>query len=92
MGIQCTSCVQCNSNVSSLALCLGILYARCTLYAIDFGVSHGGHNDITSHLKSKRHKDMSKPVPSTTPIISLFQIYRSDQAIDAEVRWATFVT
>ena len=34
---------------------------------------------------------MSKTVASTTPIASLFRPQRSDQAIEAEVRWATFV-
>ena len=34
---------------------------------------------------------MSKAVASTTPIASLFRPQRSDQAIEAEVRWATFV-
>ena len=70
---------------------LGNLYARCTLCAIDFGISHGGCNDVTSHLKSKRHIDMSKIVPSTTPITSLFRKGDHHQAIEAEVRWATFV-
>ena len=59
--------------------------------AIDFGVTHGGLHDVTSHLRSKRHKDMSKAVASTTPIASLFRPQRSDQAIEAEVRCATFV-
>ena len=70
---------------------LGDLYARCTLCAIDFGVSHGGRNDVTSHLKSKRHIDVSKTVRSTTPITSIFRQSSSDQTIEAEVRWATFV-
>ena len=34
---------------------------------------------------------MSKAVQSTTPITSLFQSQTSDQGIEAEVRWATFV-
>ena len=34
---------------------------------------------------------MSTAVASTTPIASLFSPQRSDQAIQAEVRWATFV-
>ena len=67
------------------------MYARCTLCAIDFSVSHGGRNDVTSHLKSKRHNDMSMAMASSTPITSLFQSQTSDQAIEAEVRWATFV-
>ena len=41
--------------------------------------------------KSKRHIDMSKIVPLTTPVISLFRQSSSDQEIEAEVRWATFV-
>ena len=70
---------------------LGSLYARCTLCATDFSVIHGGRNDVTSHLKSKRHINMSKIVQSTTPITSLFCQSSSDEAIEAEVRWATFV-
>ena len=70
---------------------LGDLYARCTLCTTDFGVSHGGLNDVTSHLTSKRHIDALKIVHSTTPITSIFRQSSSDQAIEAEVRWATFV-
>ena len=36
------------SVLSSLALCLGNLYAWCTLCAIVFGVSYGGRNDVFS--------------------------------------------
>ena len=43
---------------------------------------------MSSHLKSKRHKEA---LPSNTPINSLFQPQRSNQAIEAKVRWATFV-
>ena len=63
----------------------------CTRCAIDFGVIHGGLHDVTSHLRSKWHKGMSKAVASTTPIASLFRPQRSDQAIEVEVRWDTFV-
>ena len=38
--------------VSCLMFTLGKLYARCTPCAIDFGVTHGGHNDVTAHSDS----------------------------------------
>ena len=72
---------------------IGNLYAWCTICAIDFGVSHGGRNDVTSHLKSKRHIDMSKITHLNTSITSLFAQRSTDQdlTLEAEVRWATFI-
>jgi hypothetical protein len=36
----------------------GPYFARCTLCPSDFGIGHGGKNDIDKHLKSKTHAQM----------------------------------
>ena len=65
-----------------------VTYARC---AIDFTIHHGGCNDVTSHVKSKRHAEMNKAVSSMRSLTSHYRPQVSDQVIEAEVRWATFV-
>ena len=69
----------------------GNTYARCTLCCIDFGVSHGGRNDVTHHVRSKRHVEMASASTSTSSIVSHFRPQVNDMVIEAEVRWATFV-
>ena len=69
----------------------GDTYAHCTLCGIDFTICHGGRNDVTAHVKTKRHTEMAKVVSSTRSIRSHYKPQRSDKVIEAEVRWATFV-
>ena len=39
---------------------IGNYYARCTICGIDFGISHGGKNDVSRHVRVKRHVEMAK--------------------------------
>ena len=38
----------------------GTTYLRCTICTTDFNISHGGRNDMTTHVRGKHHKDMAK--------------------------------
>ena len=71
---------------------VGNQHAHCSLCGTDFGISHGGRNDVTSHLKTKKHSQMAKASTSTSAITTLFQRPpQRDLSIEAEVRWATFI-
>ena len=43
--------------------------AHCV--SLDFSVSHGGINDVTSHIKTNCHKDIAK-ITSTSKSLSSF--------------------
>ena len=64
---------------------------HAVLCATDFTIHHGSRNDITIHVKSKRHTEMAKAVSSMQSITSHYKPQVSDKVIEAEVRWATFV-
>lgn len=70
---------------------VGNTFARCTLCSIDFGVYHGGRNDVANHVNIKRHVDSDKAASTSRSLASIFQPQTSEKVIKAEVRWATFV-
>ena len=58
----------------------------------DISVSHGGRNDIMKHIKGKHHQEMVKSATSTRPLASFYKPQVSQSLIEAETRWATFVS
>ena len=48
--------------------------AHRALCSHDFSVSHGGRNNVTSHIKTNCHKDMAK-VASTSKSLSSLSLY-----------------
>ena len=65
------------------------MHARWTICSSDFGISHSGRNDVTTHLKGKHHRDMARAGSSTRSIGSFF---RPQGIIEAEALWSLFVT
>ena len=57
----------------------------------DFGVSHGGRSDVTSHINSKTHKEAVKSSSNSRPLSSFFSQNVTTNVIEAETRWAVFV-
>ena len=66
---------------------VGNRHAHCSLCGTDLGIS----NDVTSHLKTKKHSQMAKASTSTSAITTLFQRPPQRYLSIAEVRWATFI-
>ncbi len=75
----------------TIIIIIGDTYARCTICAFDFTIHHGGRNDVTHHLKTKRHTEMSKAVSNVRSINAHHKPQVTDDVIAAETRWATFV-
>ena len=74
-----------------LIVCIGNYYARCTICGIDFGISHGGKNDVSRHVRVKRHVEMAKAASSSRSLGSIFRPNIARDTIEAESRWALFV-
>ena len=54
-------------------------FAHCSLCGSDFSVSHGGKNDVTSHVSGKHHKEAFKASSSSQSLSTFFrpQLQRS---------------
>ena len=74
-----------------LFACSGNTYARCTLCCTDFGIHHGGRNDVINHVSSKRHAEMASACATASSITSHFKSQVNDMVIETEVLVATFV-
>ena len=66
-------------------------YVRCTYCASDFSISHGGRNDVTTHIRGKHHKEMAKACSSRS-VTSLFKPQTSQSVIAAETLRTKFVS
>ena len=78
--------------VNSIIIIIGDTYARCTICSSDFNISHGGRNDVTTHVRGKHHTDMAKATSSTRSLGSYLRSQTSQGAIEAEAFWSLFVT
>ena len=65
-------------------------FARCTYCASGFNISHSGRNDVTSHIRSKNHREMAKACSSKS-ISSFVTPPTNHKVIEAEALWTTFV-
>lgn len=74
-----------------ILLYIGVTYARCTLCLSDFTISHGGKNDVTTHVNGQRHKEAAKNANSSRSVTSFFNQYAPENVIEAETRWSVFV-
>jgi hypothetical protein len=70
---------------------LGDTFARCVLCNSDFSIGHGGRNDVTAHVKGKRHNDIATAAGSSKSVSSYFSQPASQKTISAEARWALFI-
>ena len=70
---------------------IGDTYVRCTICSSDFNISHGGRNDVTTHVRGKHHTDMARATSSTRSLGSHFRPQTSQGVIEAEALWSLFV-
>ena len=71
---------------------LGDYHAFCTVCSVDFGIGHGGINDIQKHIKTKKHLDHSKVRANTLPISKFFTSSSGEQnVIRAETQFTEFI-
>lgn len=54
-------------------------------------MAHGGKNDVTTHVKGKRHRDLASASSSSKSVTSFFNQQVSHGVIQAEALWSTFV-
>ena len=59
--------------------------------ASDFGVSHSGRHDVTTHVRGKHHIEMAKSSSSSRSVASFFRPQTSQAGIEAESLWCKFV-
>ena len=71
---------------------VGTTFARCSVCNIDISVAHGGRNDITKHIGVKNHRELAAASASSRSLSSFFEPSTSLKVIEAETRWALFVT
>ena len=75
-------------------LCSGALvgdgFARCLFCSSDFSITHGGKNDVTSHIKTKRHIEMDKAASASKSVNSFFKPDIQQSTIKAETLWSLF--
>ena len=70
---------------------IGNTFARCTLCCSDFNISHGGRNDVTTHINGKKHKSLAADASATQSVAAFFRPEVSKGVIEAETRWSMFV-
>ena len=65
---------------------IGNTFARCTLCCSDFNISHGGRNDVTTHINGKKHKALAADASATQSVAAFFRPEVSKGVIEAETR------
>ena len=63
---------------------------RCTYCVSDLNISHSGRNDVTSHIRSKHHREIAKACSSKS-ISSFIWPPTNHKVIEAEALWTIFV-
>uniref|UniRef100_A0A1X7VIF7 DUF4371 domain-containing protein n=1 Tax=Amphimedon queenslandica TaxID=400682 RepID=A0A1X7VIF7_AMPQE len=81
----------CNFDKNWVKELHGNTYARCTLCCSNFSISHGGRNDVTTHVHGKHNMEMAKAASSSRCISSMFKPNKAAAAIKAEAVWSMFV-
>ena len=69
---------------------VGDTYAHCSLCCSDFSISHGGKNDVTTHVKGKHHKEAASAASSSQSVSTFFRPQFRHDVTEAEARWALF--
>ena len=72
-------------------LLVGDTFAHCSLCSSDFGISHGGRNDVTTHVRGKHHREMEMSASSSQSVRSFFRPEVQKSVNEAEARWSLFV-
>ena len=75
-----------------MTIIIGKTFAHCSLCSSDFGISHGGRNDVTTHVKGKHHREMDAAVSTTQSVRSFFRPEMQKSVTEAEARWSLYVT
>ncbi len=57
----------------------------------DFNISHGGRNDVKTHVNGKKHRDLAAAASSTQSVTSFFKPAVAKSVIEAETRWSLYV-
>ena len=70
---------------------IGPTFARCGRCLSDFSSSHGGRNDVTTHVNGNHHQEKRQAALSTRSITSFYNPEIMQRLIEAETRWAMFV-
>ena len=63
---------QCMEYNSLMTIIIGNTFAHCSLCSSDFGISDGGRNDVTTHVKGKHHREMDAAASTTQSVRSFF--------------------
>ena len=75
-----------------MTIIIGNTFAHCSLCSSDFGISNGGRNDVTTHIKGKHHREMDAAASTTQSVRSFIQPEMQKSVIEAEARWSLYVT
>ena len=74
-GLERATEVTITSNIFHFVLIFlgttGNTFARCTLYLSDFSITHGGRNDVTTHVNGKHHVEAAVAASNTTSVAAL---------------------
>ena len=79
------------TSITTIINTIGPTFARCGRCLSDFSISHGGRNDVTTHIKGKIHKEKGQEASSTRSLTSFYNPEVTQRLIEAETRWALFV-
>ncbi len=79
-----------HSHQETLNISAGNLFAWCTLCCCDFNISHGGRNDVTTHVNGKKHRELAAAASSTQSVTSFFRPAVEKSVIEAETRWSLY--
>ena len=77
---------------SLMTIIISNTFAHCSLCSSDFGFSHGGRNDVTTHVKGKHHREMDATASTTQSVRSFFRPEMQKSVTEAEARWSLYVT
>ena len=83
---------QCMEYNSLMTIIIGNTFAHCSLCSSDFGISHGGRNDVTTHVKGTHHREMDAAASTTQSVRSFFRPEMQKSVTEAEARWLLYVT
>ena len=54
-------------------------------------ISHGGSNDVTTHVQGKHHNDMVKALDPSRSVTSFLRPKTPQSVIESESLWSSFV-
>ena len=82
---------QCMEYNSLMTIVIGNTFAHCSLCSSDFGISHGGRNDVTTHVKGTSQRNGCCCFNHSS-VRSFFRPEMQKSVTGAEARWSLYVT